>query len=452
MHDIAGDANAPMARRFRSAVGEHLLVIPFSRLFDLSGNDPESFDDDSEFGSTLIAALAKPSGDEASLEQVPEPNPQNLSLNVSSTCNLSCGYCYAARGSFGGAQPATMQWPTARAAIDRLLTQAERARPVTIGFLGGEPFANRPLIHRCVEYAVSEAARLHFDIRFSVTTNGTLLRPSDVELLRRHPFAVTVSLDGGAQVHDAQRPRFADGAASWPLAVSRLAGLLDTPGLARLNARATVTRHNMDLRERLEAIASLGFADIGFSPLRVGPASAGPLTGEDWRVYLSAMIDVARLEIERAKRGLSVRLGNLTVALRQIHAGASTPYPCGAGGGYFSVAADGRWYACHRAIGDKAYELGSNAGLDHARRRAFIAARHVHAQTDCRSCWARYLCAGGCHQEAAARTASSCDFIRGWLDFCLKTYCELGPTLLRAGEARTHIAAGDLHHDSGTTR
>ena len=60
-----------------------------------------------------------------------------------------------------------------------------------------------------------------------------------------------------------------------------------------------------------------------------------------------------------------------------------------------------------------------------AQLRAFIAARHVHAQTDCRSCWARYLCAGGCHQEAAARTSSSCDFIRGWLEFCLASYCEL---------------------------
>lgn len=432
-----------MARRFRSAGGEHLLVIPHSRVFDLSDGDADAFDHNGEFAGALISALARPSGGEDSLDRVPEPNPQNLSLNVSSTCNLSCSYCYAARGSFGGAQPQTMQWPTAHAAIDRLLSQAERARPITIGFLGGEPFANRRLIHQCVEYAAEEGARLDLDVRFSVTTNGTLLRSTDLELLRRHPFAVTVSLDGGARVQNGQRPKYVNGAGSWQSAVSRLAGLLAAPGFARLNARATVTRHDMDLRGRLAAIAELGFADIGFSPLRAGPGSAGPLTGEDWRVYLSAMTDVARVEIERARKGLAVRLGNLTVALRQIHVGASSPYPCGAGGGYFSVAADGRWYACHRAIGDEAYEIGSNAGLDHARRRAFVAARHVHAQTDCRSCWARYLCSGGCHQEAAARTPASCDFIRGWLDFCLKTYCELGPTLLRAGAARTGIAAGE---------
>jgi uncharacterized protein len=49
----------------------------------------------------------------------------------------------------------------------------------------------------------------------------------------------------------------------------------------------------------------------------------------------------------------------------------------------------------------------------------------VHAKADCRVCWARYLCSGGCHQEASARSGASCDFIRDWLDFCLASYCEL---------------------------
>jgi uncharacterized protein len=435
MHEIAADPSAPLARRFRSAAGEHLLVIPFSRIFDLPEGSAEEPVDDGFWRSPWLSALAAPTAGEVSLEQTPEPNPQNLSLNVSSTCNLSCGYCYAARGAFGGAQPKPMPWSTAKPAIDRLLSQAERARPVTIGFLGGEPFANRALIHRCVEYAAKQGEQLGFDVRFSVTTNGTLLQSADLKLLRMHPFAVTVSLDGGSQVQDAQRPNHRSGTGSWHAATERIADLLKAPGLARITARATVTRHNLDVNERLDAIAALGFTDVGFSPLRVGPADAGALNGEDWGVYLAAMVDAARSEISRAQSGRSVRLGNLLVAMRQIHAGASSPYPCGAGGGYFSVAADGKWYACHRAIGDEAYALGDNTELDLAKRRAFIRARHVHAQTDCRNCWARYLCSGGCHQEAAARTQSSCDFIRGWLDFCLKTYCEIGPAVLRAQAA-----------------
>jgi uncharacterized protein len=202
---IAGDGSAPVAKVFRSAVGTHLLIVPHSRIFDLNG---EVTDDDDLGGlpTALVAALADTAYGEMSLDSVVEPAPQSVSLNVSSSCNLSCSYCYAARGSFEGAQPQPMSWEVARATIDRLLRDADPGAPITVGFLGGEPFANRRLIHRAVEYAAAEGRVRGLDVRFSVTTNGTLLKEEDVELLRRHPFAVTVSVDGGPRVQNLQRP------------------------------------------------------------------------------------------------------------------------------------------------------------------------------------------------------------------------------------------------------
>jgi uncharacterized protein len=320
-----------------------------------------------------------------------------------------------------------MSWDVARAAIDALLAGANRDAPVTIGFLGGEPFANRALIHAAVAHAAAAGVRQRLDIRFSVTTNGTLLQPADLDLLRRHPFAVTIILDGARAVQDTQRPRHRSGGGSWSGVVARIAPLLASPGHAKLAARATVTRRDLDVAGRVAAIAVLGFPEVGVSPLRVARDSDMPLRGADWEAYLAALIAAAEIELARARAGQPIRLTNLAVALKQLHRGASSPYPCGAGGGYFSVAADGRWYACHRAIGDARYELGSSDGIDGARRRDFLLARHVHAQTDCGSCWARYLCSGACHQESEARTATSCDFIRAWLDFCLRAYCELSP-------------------------
>ena len=146
------------------------------------------------------------------------------------------------------------------------------------------------------------------------------------------------------------------------------------------------------------------------------------------------MTEAANIELDRARTGLPIRLTNLAVALKQLHRGAASPYPCGAGGGYFSVAADGRWYACHRAVGDDRFRLGDNTGLDADRRRAFLLSRHVHAQESCGACWARYLCSGACHQEMRGRTEASCDFIRAWLDFCLRAYCELSPFPLSSAQ------------------
>ena len=54
-----------------------------------------------------------------------------------------------------------------------------------------------------------------------------------------------------------------------------------------------------------------------------------------------------------------------------------------------------------------------------------VRARHVHRQEPCRSCWARYLCGGGCHHEVISRGRPACDYIRGWLHYCLEAYLRL---------------------------
>jgi uncharacterized protein len=417
------DANAPLFKRVSSGRGEHLLVVPHSRIYDLPPDLAGRFDAGDPDAIHLAEALAQTAAGEDPLEQIPEPEPQSISLNASSSCNLACTYCYADRGVFHGAQSATMAPATARAAIDRLFATADATRPVTIGFLGGEPFANRALIHDAVGYAARAGKARGLDVRFAVTTNATLLRPDDLALLRAHRFGVTVSLDGGAAVQDAQRPTLG-GKPSFEAVRRGIGALLANPGLAQIAARATVTRDNLDLEDAFASIRALGFREVGVAPLRSSP-SGNALTSADWPRYLDALLRLARSEIRAALDGRGIALSNLAIALKQLHRGASAPYPCGAGGGYFSVSAEGRWYACHRAVGAIDYELGDNNGLNRTKRRTFLRERHVDAQADCRVCWARYLCSGGCHQEKAARSEPSCDFIRGWLEFCLRAYCDV---------------------------
>ena len=204
-HDLTD--RPPAWRTFRSRVGAHILVLEGSQIVDI---DPDDLD--SVTATDLDAYFAF--GASLELSAVPSVPAQNISLNLTSACNLTCDYCYAGHGRFGGAQTGSMTPQTAEHAVDRLLAGCDRRARATIGFLGGEPFLRRDLLAHVVAYASRAARELRQDIVFSVTTNGTLLTSLDRQLLRSYPFALTVSLDGGHRTHDRHRTT-ASGAGSW---------------------------------------------------------------------------------------------------------------------------------------------------------------------------------------------------------------------------------------------
>jgi uncharacterized protein len=94
------------------------------------------------------------------------------------------------------------------------------------------------------------------------------------------------------------------------------------------------------------------------------------------------------------------------------------------------VATDGDVGLCHRFAGSDAHKFGTvRDGIDHAMQSDFLQRHHVDHKTDCRTCWARPLCAGGCYHEAHTRYGSTeapnlhyCEWIRSWTDTCLKVY------------------------------
>jgi uncharacterized protein len=394
-----------------------VLVVEGSRLFETT---PEFFaalqgDTDGARRDLLDLTRVEPRALKASAV----PPPTAISLNIAQSCNLSCSYCYADEGRFGGRE-AMMPREVARAAIDDLLRNA-RGQRVTIGFIGGEPFLNRRLLVWAVEHAEARARETGSRVGFSVTTNGTLLTEEDLGFLRAHSFAVSVSLDGAAEVND--RERRARGTSAFELAVRRLQPLLQDPGKARVTARATVTRRDLRVLERIEGLLAAVFGEVGVSPLRTSPVAGLALQQQDWPVFLDEMMRAGEAEWARLQNQGNLRFSNLAVALKQLHAGYCKPLPCGSAASYVSVSARGEYFTCHRTVDDPRFSLGStNQGLSSERRESFLRARHVDRQEPCRSCWARYLCGGGCHAEVLSAGRSGCDYIRGWLEYCMRSY------------------------------
>ena len=396
-----------------------VFVVEGSRLYEVS---PDLFAGLAAGKETCLREFHEavhgfgPNAD-ASFEALDEP--VSLSLNVAQVCNLSCSYCYADEGRFGG--PARRMEPeVALLAIDRLLAGAA-GRRITVGFIGGEPFLNRPLIYECVAYARRRGLELKTQVGFSITTNATLLTPADLDLLRRHGFSVSVSLDGVGGWNDRHR-RDRHGSSSARV-IEAIRPLLHSPASAKVAARVTVPRDDLRVLERVEALAEIGFREVGVSPLRASAEPELRLQCEDWPTFLKEMVRAADAEWDRVRHGGAWRFSNLAIALKELHWGSCRPLPCGAANGYVSLSADGGYFTCHRTIDDPRSQLGSLAdGLDREARGRFLRDRHVDKQEPCRSCWARYLCGGGCHVEVLAEGRTGCDYIRGWLDYCLGLY------------------------------
>ena len=353
-----------------------------------------------------------------------DPPLRALSLAVAQRCNLGCTYCYAQQGSFGDV-PKSMPLATALKAVDLLFGETSPGDRVNLAFLGGEPLINRRVIQAATEQAHRRAQETRTTVTFSITTNGTLLTEEDSDLFEQYGFAVTISLDGGQSAHDRLRP-FAGGRGSYQQILSRIAPLLARQRHMQVSARVTVTPVNLELANTLDDFINLGFHSVGFSPMLSSPTGRGELDHHHLALMLDQMVSCGEKFVDRVIAGERYPFTNMVNAMREIHRGTHRPYPCGAGAGYMGVSATGDLSACHRFVGDDSGEMGNlETGIDRDRQRTWLSERHVHRQEPCRSCWARYLCGGGCHHEAIKRGRPACDYIRGWLHFCLGAYARL---------------------------
>jgi uncharacterized protein len=434
-HALRATARSYMARSaprstalhlFETALGSHVFVADRSRLFDA---DPVLFssldmaDSDGELSALLRdAGLDEPPAiDDTALS---DPPLHALSLAIAQKCNLGCTYCYAQQGEFGGTAK-NMSEATAFESVDLLVDGAEPGARLNLAFLGGEPLVNRTVLQAATRRAAARAAGRGVEITFSVTTNGTLLRPADGEFFEEFGFAVTISLDGPREAHDAQRP-FKGGRGSYDRIMDNVRPLLVMQRKMQVAARVTVTPANLMLRQTLDQFLAEGFHSVGFSPMLSAPTGEGEMQPRDLEAMLGGMIDCGREYERRVAAGERYHFANMVNAMKEIAKGTHRPYPCGAGAGYLGVSAEGDLAACHRFVGDEEGAMGNlRDGVDRTKRAAWLADRHVHRQEPCSKCWARYLCGGGCHHEVIKRGRPACDYIRGWLHYCLEAYLRL---------------------------
>ena len=171
--------------------------------------------------------------------------------------------------------------------------------------------------------------------------------------------------------------------------------------------RGTFTHANPDFLEDIKTRLDLGFDQLSMEPVVCPEGDPAALTEADLPVVLKQYEDLAKLMIERRRQGRPFTFYHYMIDLTGGPCVYKRISGCGSGTEYMAVTPWGDLYPCHQFVGEEAFRLGDIwQGVTNAPVQEQFAACNVYARPECRDCWARLYCSGGCAANAWHATGS----------------------------------------------
>ena len=341
-----------------------------------------------------------------------------LCLHIAHTCNLNCSYCFASQGKYHG-ERALMSYEVGKRALDFLIENSGSRRNLEVDFFGGEPLMNFDVVKRLVEYARSIEKEKGKNFRFTLTTNGVLVDDDVIDFADREMSNVVLSLDGRKEVHDRYRVDYA-GNGSWDKIVPKFQRFVEARGGKNYYMRGTFTHANPDFLEDIKTMLDLGFSELSMEPVVAAAADPAALTEADKPIVMKQYEQLAELMLERDKEGKPFTFYHYMIDLKGGPCIYKRISGCGSGTEYMAVTPWGDLYPCHQFVGDEKFKLGDIwHGVDNTAVQDEFASCNVYAREECRDCWAKLYCSGGCAANAYHSTGSvkgiykyGCDLFR----------------------------------------
>jgi uncharacterized protein len=237
-------------------------------------------------------------------------------------------------------------------------------------------------------------------------------------------------MDGPADLHDKLRV-FANGQGSYDIIAPKVRDLIQRHRTRPITARVTLTSSVMDvLRIFRHLKQDMGFHEVGFAPVTSSSNRLYAINDKGMDGVLEQFQVLAEEWLEYALRGDLHGFSNVSDTVAELCQGVNKSHPCGAALGLVGVGPSGDIAPCHRFVDSDTHSLGHiTTGIDKSKQNDFLSRGHINAKYDCHTCWARPLCAGGCHHEAFVRYGDTghpnlhyCDWIRDWTNTCLRIY------------------------------
>lgn len=322
-----------------------------------------------------------------------------LCLHLAHSCNLSCRYCFAGQGRFGGADE-LMHAEIGKAAIDFVIGKSGSRKNLNIDFFGGEPLLNFKVLKELVAYGRKRGNEEGKEIQFTVTTNALLLNSEISSFLNQEGISAVLSLDGRREVHDHMRPA-PGGGGSYERVLERIRSFVDSRNGLNYTIRGTFTRCNLDFCADVLHMADLGYKYLSVEPVVATGEADYAIREEDLPALFSQYEQLVRELLRRREEGRPVDFFHFNIDLEGGPCLPKRLTGCGAGYEYLAVAPNGDLYPCHQFVGRPDFLLGNvhdglvNGDIEAAFRRA-----HVYNMEECEDCWAKFYCSGGCHANA----------------------------------------------------
>ena len=328
-----------------------------------------------------------------------------LCLHIAHTCNLNCEYCFASQCKYHG-ERSMMTFEVGKRAFDYLIENSGSRRNLEVDFFGGEPLMNFDVVKQLVQYARSIEKEKGKNFRFTLTTNGVLVDDDVIDFCNKEMSNVVLSLDGRKEIHDRYRVDYA-GNGSWDKIVPKFQKFVEKRGGKNYYMRGTFTHANPDFLKDIQTMLDLGFNELSMEPVVCEAGDPSELTEADFPIVCSQYEELAKLMLKRDKEGRPFTFYHYMIDLTGGPCIYKRISGCGSGTEYMAVTPWGDLYPCHQFVGDDKFLLGNifDGVKNTAIQNEFMEC-NVYSREECRDCWARLYCSGGCAANAYHATGS----------------------------------------------
>ena len=322
-----------------------------------------------------------------------------LCLHVAHDCNLRCNYCFASQGDFKGDR-SLMTLDVGKKALEFLIENSGNRRNLEVDFFGGEPLMNFELVKELVGYGRELEQKNDKHFRFTITTNGVLLDDDKIDFINENMDNVVLSLDGRKEVNDNMRKTIS-GEGSYDIIFPKFQKMIDKRGDKDYYIRGTFTGYNLDFSKDILDFYNKGFKKTSVEPVVTSPDKDYAIKEEDLHTILKEYEKFSKDYIEIKKKDKDFLFFHFMIDLKQGPCLIKRAVGCGAGSEYMAVTPQGDLYPCHQFVGDEKFKIGDVfKGIENTQIREEFKKANVYNKSECRDCWARFYCSGGCHANA----------------------------------------------------